>query len=483
MSCSCLCPPACRGIVSPNKLREPQTMPQQAPQSPPRSFWPELATTWRLAWPIMGTQLLSLSMSVVDTVFVGRLGQDSLAALAIGGNYAALVNLVVVSILTAVGTLMAERWAQAQRSGPSGGGFAQVNALIKTDILLALGMGAAGFFFLYFPETPLGWWQQPVPLVQLATPYLRWLAIGLPGYCLFQGLRQVCEGSGRAIPTIVTALVATLTNMVLNYGLVFGKLGMPELGLEGAGLATAVVQWLMAAALWVYLFWAPRYRNLRAALLLRGGFDWQEVWGVLRVGLPMSVASACEMGFFVTCTMASGWISVVAQAAHQVAINGASMAFMIPLGLSFAVSVRVGDALGDKVLIRLRAHVALLLSATLAVINGLVFALANDWILAFYTSDPEVIQLGKGLLLIAAVFQVVDGLQVVGLGILRGLKDTRVPSMACLVAFWGFGFPTALVLAFYWQLGIAGLWWGMFVGLSLAAVAHHIRFRLKMAPQ
>jgi MATE family multidrug resistance protein len=274
---------------------------------------------------------------------------------------------------------------------------------------------------------------------------------------------------------VVTIVLANLLNVVLNYLWIYGHGGFAALGVLGSAWATTVSRWFMAALLLV-LGWRELERHFRR--LAPGVFDVQALGRMLKIGGPIGAQMMVESGVFGTVALLMGWLGVVQVAAHQVAINLASLTFMVPLGVSSAAAVIVGHAVGrgDPAAVRRGTLAALAIGAGFMAVMAAVLIAVPGPLARLYTADPEVLALTVVLLPIAGVFQVFDGLQVVSLGLLRGLGDTRVPVIAGLAGFWGIGMPVSLVLGFVLDYGAAGLWWGLVVGL--VAVASFLLLRV-----
>jgi MATE family multidrug resistance protein len=278
------------------------------------------------------------------------------------------------------------------------------------------------------------------------------------------------------VPIGVTVVVANLVNVVLNYAWIYGNFGFPPMGVIGSAWATTASRWLMAAALLV-LGWSTlkRYLAERAPNLL----DLVPLWRMLRLGLPIGTQMMLEGGAFNIMALLMGWLGVVQVAAHQIALNLASLTFMVPLGVASAAAVIVGHAVGrgDPEGVRRSTVASLGVGAGFMLCTGVLFIAAPELLARLYTPDMAVIALAALLLPIAGVFQVFDGLQVVAIGLLRGLGDTRTPMIVNVVGFWCIGMPVSLWLGFGLDYGAVGLWWGLVVGLVIVAVFLIVRVR------
>jgi MATE family multidrug resistance protein len=314
-------------------------------------------------------------------------------------------------------------------------------------------------------------------IVPTAAAYLRAMAWGAPALCLVMLLRYFSEGTGHTLPTMLYGVAGALLNIPLNYVLMFGKLGVPPLGTVGCGIATSIVLWLQFLMLFMYI---RVYRHF-APFDLMSRLErphWETIRELLRVGLPIAGAIFVEGSLFVMAALFIGRLGSVPAAAHLVAINFAALVFMIPVGLSSAISIRVGNAIGrrEPVAARYAGMIGLLIILAIQTVSATVMFLFPEAIVAIYTDDPVIAPLAVSLLLYAAIFQYPDGLQIVAAGALRGFKDTRKPVLYMILSFWVVGMSLGYHLTFTREMGPAGMWVGMIAGLSIAAVLMLLRF-------
>jgi MATE family multidrug resistance protein len=303
-----------------------------------------------------------------------------------------------------------------------------------------------------------------------ASAFLHAIAPGAPALALFICFRYLSEGLAWTPPSMISGLAGLVVLAPLGYVLMFGAGPVPELGAAGLGIATAVVLWLQAAGFLVYLAKSPRFADLQ----LFARWDrphWPQLRALLALGLPMGVSICMEGSLFVATALLIGRIGAVDVAAHQIAISVASVCFMLPLGIAMATTVRVGHAVGaeDRSAIRWAAGAGFALGGLTQLLAGVVLVFGGAWIAGFYTSEPAVVALAVLLMRYAAVFQLPDGIQVLSAGALRGLKDTRVPMLITILAYWGVGLPLGAWFGLHRGLGAPGLWIGLILGLSVAA--------------
>lgn len=447
------------------------------PKPPGAGMGYEIRRTLLLAGPLVIGQLTSFGMNFVDTIMAGRLGRVDLGAIAIGSSVWA------AGLLFVLGVLMSVSPAVSQLDGA--GRRLQAGEMTRQALWIALAIS----ILLILVARNSGWVMTALEVepsvAALALGYLEAMSWGAPALTMMFVLRFFSEGAGYTRPTMYIGILGILFNVPLNYVLMFGRLGFEPMGAVGCGWATALVFWLQFIALALYI----RYRRQYAEFKLYQGFSRpsaREIGGLLRVGLPIGVTIFFEGSLFVSAALLIGTLGALPIAAHQVAINFASMAFMVPLGMAGAITVRVGNAIGrgDPQGARLAGLVGIGLAVLFAVVSASLMFFLPEWIARMYTSEREVIELAASLLMLAAIFQVSDGLQVASAGALRGYKDTRRPMIYSVFSYWAIGLATGYWLTFEREWGASGMWVGMIAGLSVAAVLLGTRFlRLSRARQ
>lgn len=422
-----------------------------------------------LAAPLIAGQLAGVLMTFVDTVMAGRLSPEALASVAAG---AAIWHTVM---LAGMGVLMAVSPSVAQLEGA--GRQREIAPLVRQALWIAGGLTLATGV-VYLGAAPLLTALELDPALHpTILGYLRALLWGAAPMYAFLALRFLCEGMEISRPVMYFGFVGLAVNVVANSVLIYGRLGFPALGAVGCGYATSAVWWTELAGLIIYIRYHPRLRPLR----LFERFEWpraEVLGGLLRLGLPIGFSFFVEVSMFAGVALLMGTISTAAVAGHQVAINVASITFMVPLGISLATTVRVGNALGrgDLVATRRAGWIGLLLMLATQLVSATVLLTLPRQIAAIYSRDAALVAIAAELLILAAIFQLSDGLQVVAAGALRGLKDTRGPMIVTVVAYWLFGLPFGYWLGFHRGLGPRGLWIGFIGGLTVAGVLLTIRF-------
>ncbi|MFI4969095.1 MAG: MATE family efflux transporter [Lysobacterales bacterium] len=430
----------------------------------------ELQETLRLAVPLVFGQLSAIGMNVIDALLAGHLDAHTLGAVAIGTSVWSL------AIVAAIGVMMALPPSVAQLNGA--GRRDAIGPLFRQALWLALILGLALGFAVRFGGALLVAKIGVDPtLVPDVTLFLHAIAFGAPALTVFFALRGLGEGFGLTRPTMYFSLFGLLLLAPIGYVLMYGALGLPRLGAQGSGIATALVLWLQMLAFACYVALRRHYRELHLFARFDAP-DLRALMDLLRIGVPMGVTLLMEAGLFVAVALALGTLGTDIVASHQVAINVASVTFMVPLGLAMATTVRVGHAVGrgDPQGVRDAGLVGIGLTLVAQTISASLMLLIPQRIAALYTSDAAVVALAAQLLVLAGLFQFSDGLQVAANGALRGLKDTRLPMFITLFAYWGVGMPVGWWLAFPHALGARGMWMGLIAGLSVAALLLTRRF-------
>lgn len=433
----------------------------------------EIVTTGRLALPLIGGQLAYIGMGFVDTVMAGRLSPEALASVALGSSVWSSAHVLLLGVLLAIPPFVSEydgRGTAAAR--------ARIAPLARQAFWLGLALSVPIALVLVRSEPWLGWIGIEEELVPTVAGYLRALCWGLPAWTLYLVLRFLSEGLSHSRPTLYFGVLGLILNVGANFGLMYGHFGLPALGAVGCGWATTAVWYLQAFGLAVYVARRRQFRDL--GLFSRCELpDPAVLRHLLGVGLPIAVTLFLEVSMFTVAALAVGTLGTVATAAHQVALNFAALTYMVPLGVAMAVTVRVAHAVGRRDLprVKFRIQVGVSLALGCQAIAALVMVLAPRSIGRLYTQDPAVLDIAVQLLFLAAVFQLSDGLQVSALGALRGLKDTRTPMVLTAIAYWCVGVPVGGWLSFRTGFGARGIWMGLIVGLSVAAVLLTLRLR------
>lgn len=460
-----------------------ESAPHQS-QVPSRSFPDELVRLLRLGGPIALVQLGMTAMNFVDLAILGRHTPEALPAMGLGATIANAPLFFCMGIVTAVDPLLSQ--AVGARDD------AAVPRLLGRGLLLALALSVPCSLVLLPADTWMRWCGQPDELVPAAAAYARWQAAGTLPFLGYSVVRCLLQANGRVLPQVITIVVGNVLNALFDWLLVFGELGFPALGAAGAAIATVGNRWLMFAGL-VWFGWRDLRTPVRALAdprVRRDACALPPLLRITRLGVPIGAQFLLEIGVFAATALLIGTFDARAADAlgariggHQIALQLASLSFMVPLGLGIAASVRVGWAVGrgDQAAVR-RSVLAALVAAAVVMTGFMLVFLAIPTLLArSLTPHERIVDVAAALIPIAGAFQIGDGIQVVAIGCLRGLGDTRSPVLANVVGFWLLGLPIGCWLAFGCGAGPAGLWWGLVTGLFVVAAALVLVLRWRVA--
>lgn len=417
----------------------------------------------------MLSQLGHVLVGVADSMMVGQLGAEPLAAASLGNVLFHLLMTFGVGVTYAITPLVA--------AADGEGNIERSSSVLKHGIVINTTIGFILLLVVFIGKEGLYYLDQPEVVLQLAIPYLLIITGSIVPFMIFQTGRQFAEGLSLTRQAMVITIGSNVINIGLNYLLIFGKLGFPALGLNGAGIATFIARTLMAIIMWMYLMKASRFKPYLAAMKTIQ-LHWEKAKEMLRIGLPAGLQFIFEVGAFGFSAIMIGWMGARELAAHQIAINLASISYMMASGLAAAATIRVGNQLGRKDIFTLRRAAFSLFAMVIIFMGcfGLIFIIGREFLPSLYVYETDVIAIASGLLVIAAVFQLSDGVQVVGLGALRGMADVRIPTYITFFAYWIIGLPLGYLLAFPFNLGVNGIWYGLAVGLSITAVMLFVRF-------
>lgn len=433
------------------------------------SFRKEASITLRIGLPVIIAQLLQTSMNFVDTVMVGNFSAHALAAVAVGGA------IFMPVLMLAAGTLMAVNPIVAHLLGARN--LSQIGSHARQVLWLSQLLALPLFFIMRNMGFLLVWMDVAPVIIPTALGYLDALSWGMFPVTAYMALRFFNEGFSVTRPGMYMALAGVITNIIGNYVLIYGKLGFPEMGAIGSGYASAFSMCVMFIGMLVFTVGHKPYKRFN----IFSSFKWPErlyLKEQLAVGVPIGISSTMEVTMFAAVSLLMGSLGTVAVAGHQIAINFSAMTFMVPFGLATAITVRVGNAAGKQNMAeaRFRGFTGVGLSVSFMMLTALMMLAIPEIITGMYTDNQAVKDIATSLLYMAAIFQISDGLQVSGYGALRGLKDTKVPMIVNLVAYWLVGLPLGYYLGMTRGLGPQGLWIGLIAGLSVAAVLHNVRF-------
>ena len=408
-------------------------------------------------------------LGVVDSLMVGKVGTASLAASSLVNGLYFLVLVLGIGITSAI-TPMVAIARGGKRDEECGVIINQafiVNGIFS--IILAVLLFILANFIKYF--------DQPPEVAVLAESYLKTLAISSIPFMIFQVYKQFYEGVSDVIVPMVIALLANISNAFFNWVFIFGKFGFEPMGLDGAGYSTLLNRTFMAVAIMIMVFRSEKFKRYHLHFRLNE-ISISIVKKLLQIGLPSGFQYFLEVGSFSFAAIMIGWIGEDGLAAHQIAINLASVSYMLILGISAAGTIRVADAYGqhDKKNIRLAGFTVLLLAVGVMACFGIFFVIFRNFLPTLYVSDNEVINIASNLIIIAAMFQIFDGMQASGVAILKGLTDVKIPMLFSFFSYWIISIPIGALFGFYFQMGVVGIWIGLSLGLALVGIFTATRF-------
>ena len=428
-----------------------------------------------LAIPVILAQVAQTAMGFVDTVMAGGYSATDMAAVAIG------TSIWLPAVLFGHGLLLALTPVVAQLNGS--GRRDRIAHLIRQGFWLAGMVSVLIMVVLWNAGYIIGSMHNIDPvLAEKAVGYLRALLWGAPGYLFFQVARNQCEGLAKTKPGMVMGFIGLLVNIPVNYIFIYGHFGMPSLGGIGCGVATAAVYWVMFFSMISFVRKARSMRDIRSP----AGFtppDWNVVKRLVQLGLPIALALFFEVTLFAVVALLVSPLGIIDVAGHQIALNFSSLMFVLPMSLAAAVTIRVGFRLGQGSTLdaQTAARTGIAVGVCMAMCTALFTVLMREQIALLYNDSPAVVALAAHLMLLAAVYQISDSVQVIGSGVLRGYKDTRSIFFITFIAYWVLGLPSGYVLALtdlvVEPMGPAGFWMGFIIGLTSAAVMMMLRMR------
>ena len=440
----------------------------------------EFSYNWKLASPVMLGMLGHTFVSFVDNIMVGQLGTAELAAVSLGNSFMFVAMSIGIGFSTAITPLIAE--------ADSSNNFSKVKSTFKHGLFLCTIIGISMFLLLYFSKSILhsNFLDQPKEVVALAIPYLDLVAFSLIPLIIFQAFKQFSDGLSMTKYPMYATIIANIVNIILNYIFIFGKFGLPAYGIIGAAYGTLISRFIMVIYLWFLLANKERSKrfvtNIKILVL-----ESTMLKKITSLGAPSAMQMFFEIVIFTAAIWLSGLLGKNPQAANQIALNLSSMTFMVAMGLGVAAMIRVGNQKGLLKFKELRriAFSIFLFAVILALAFAILFLIFRFQLPKIYVdlSDVsnlndsiEVVNIAAKLLLIAAIFQISDSVQVVVLGALRGLQDVNIPTLITFVSYWIIGFPVSYFLGKENILGSVGIWIGLLAGLSSASILLYLRF-------
>ena len=422
-----------------------------------------------IAFPIMMGQLGHVLVGLADNLMIGQLGAAPLAAVSLGNS------LVFIALSLGIGFSFAITPLIAEADGASN--IEKGRSYFHHGVILCTVNGILLFLLLLLAKPILYHLDQPPEVVALAIPYLEIVAFSMIPLMIFQAYKQFADGLSQTKYAMYATLLANIINVIFNFLLIYGLWIFPRMELEGAAIATLISRFFMVWFLWEVLRRKKKFKQyfiwskeelLKTAIFKR----------ILALGMPTALQMFFEVAIFTGTIFLAGMLGTNAQAANQIALNLASMTFMIAVGLGVTATIRVGNQKGLHSYKELRriAFSTFLLVFLIEAVFAILFILLKDWLPTLYIDNVDVIILSAQLLVVAALFQLSDGLQVVILGALRGLQDVKIPTLICFIAYWVIGFPVSIYYGKAEHLGSMGIWLGLLAGLSASAIMLYFRF-------
>jgi len=428
-----------------------------------------LRTNVNLAVPVMASQLGQVMVGVADNIMVGQVGYIPLAGASLGNAIFYFFMTFGLGVSFAITPLVGFADGQGDKK--------QCGQVLRHGLVVNSVLGIILFALVMITANNLHLFGQEQAVVEQATPYIFVIGFSMIPFLVFQSFRQFSEGLSMTKVPMVVSVSMNILNIILNYILIYGKFGAPELGLLGAGIATLISRIVMAIVMMVYVLSNKRFKPYLSGLGIKN-LDFTLIKDLLKIGIPAGLQFVFEIGAFSMAALMMGWIGAPTQAAHQIAINMASISYMTVSGLGAAAAIRVGNQLGKKdyKTMRRAAMTLIAMGTTFMAIFALIFIVFKEDLPLIYNDKPEVVSIAAGLLIIAALFQISDGVQVIALGALRGMKDVKVPTLITFFAYWIIALPLGYVLAFNYGYGANGIWIGLFLGLTIAGLWVFLRF-------
>ncbi|HCH24293.1 MAG TPA: MATE family efflux transporter [Oceanospirillaceae bacterium] len=426
----------------------------------------------KLATPILIAELLHLSSTVVDTIMAGQYSSTDLAGVSIGGSTLFPVMIFIVGILMATTPSVAQAFGanQKQRIGP----------LVQQSLWLAAGISCIGVLILTQAAQAFNLLDIYGPVRSIALQYVQITALALPAMAVIQSLRSFSEGLSITKPMMYFGLLGALVNIPLNYMFIYGKFGMPELGGVGCAWATLISVWVTVIGMACYVYLRPAYHQYGFFERLHQP-NWQVIKSLLKTGIPIGISIFIEATMFAIIALFLAPLGPTVVASHQLVLNFSSLSFMIPLSIGIALTIRVGQSIGAQKADEAKTTVIIgfVLALSMSALTCSLMLFLPEYIARIYTQDQEVIDIAVSLFFLAAMFQLSDAIQVAAAGTLRGYKDTRWPMMMIVISYWGIGLPLGYALGLtdilVPNMGAAGFWIGLIIGLSCAALLLCIR--------
>ena len=440
-----------------------------------QEYTKEFSYNLKLAYPVIIGMIGHTLVGFVDNAMVGQLGTSELAAISLGNSFVFLAMAFGIGFSTAITPLIAESDAKKNKSN--------TKSILSNGILVCIFLGAVLTIIVLIAKPIIYYMGQSEEVVNLAYPYITLVAISLFPLIIFQSFKQFSDGLSFTKIAMISTVIANLINVVINYILIYGKFGFPKLELVGAGIGTLISRFIMVLII-IYLIKSNPKINQYLDNLFSLKYSSIITKKIINLGYPSALQMMFEVGFFISGIWVCGIIGINYQAANQIALNLSSLTFMVALGLSVAATIRIGNqkGLNDYKNLKRIAISIFLITVLIELIFALIFIIFSDLLPWLYLENNnnfdvlETVSLASKLLIIVALFQIFDGIQIVAQGALRGIQDVKIPSMICFLSYIIFGVPIMIYLGLYTDLKATGVWIGFLIGLMIASILLSIRF-------
>ena len=440
-----------------------------------QEYTKEFSYNLKLAYPVIIGMIGHTLVGFVDNAMVGQLGTSELAAISLGNSFVFLAMAFGIGFSTAITPLIAESDAKKNKSN--------TKSILSNGILVCIFLGAVLTIIVLIAKPIIYYMGQSEEVVNLAYPYITLVAISLFPLIIFQSFKQFSDGLSFTKIAMISTVIANLINVVINYILIYGKFGFPKLELVGAGIGTLISRVIMVLII-IYLIKSNPKINQYLDNLFSLKYSSIITKKIINLGYPSALQMMFEVGFFISGIWVCGIIGINYQAANQIALNLSSLTFMVALGLSVAATIRIGNqkGLNDYKNLKRIAISIFLITILIELIFALIFIIFSDLLPWLYLENNnnfdvlETVSLASKLLIIVALFQIFDGIQIVAQGALRGIQDVKIPSMICFLSYIIFGVPIMIYLGLYTNLKATGVWIGFLIGLIIASILLSIRF-------
>ena len=440
-----------------------------------QEYTKEFSYNLKLAYPVIIGMIGHTLVGFVDNAMVGQLGTSELAAISLGNSFVFLAMAFGIGFSTAITPLIAESDAKKNKSN--------TKSILSNGILVCIFLGAVLTIIVLIAKPIIYYMGQSEEVVNLAYPYITLVAISLFPLIIFQSFKQFSDGLSFTKIAMISTVIANLINVLINYILIYGKFGFPKLELVGAGIGTLISRVIMVLII-IYLIKSNPKINQYLDNLFSLKYSSIITKKIINLGYPSALQMMFEVGFFISGIWVCGIIGINYQAANQIALNLSSLTFMVALGLSVAATIRIGNqkGLNDYKNLKRIAISIFLVTILIELIFALIFIIFSDLLPWLYLENNnnfdvlETVSLASKLLIIVALFQIFDGIQIVAQGALRGIQDVKIPSMICFLSYIIFGVPIMIYLGLYTNLKATGVWIGFLIGLIIASILLSIRF-------